>query len=326
MQTTVAESQLISRYKGLAMAFLGASLWGLSGTAAQYLFQHEGIRPGWLVTIRLIIAGVLLLALGLAQVNRDNVWSVWKSRQDRIQLMIFGLLGMLGVQYTYFAAIEAGNAATATLLQFLGPVFITLYLALRFRRIPGLLEFLALGLALLGTFLLVTNGSTEELSISGAAVAWGLGAAVTAAFYTLYPVNLLRKWGSLTIVGWGMAIGGIGLSLVNPPWQMDGLQLTSLSWSLIGFVILFGTLIPFYLVLESLRYISPAEAGMLNSAEPLAAVLASVLWLSLSLGLFEAIGGVCIIFTVLLLAMESKKKEKRLLGKEPPVTSKSLEG
>ncbi len=34
---------------------------------------------------------------------------------------------MLGVQYTYFAAIEYGNAAVATVLQYLGPAIITCF-------------------------------------------------------------------------------------------------------------------------------------------------------------------------------------------------------
>ncbi|WP_380024526.1 EamA family transporter [Effusibacillus consociatus] len=311
-------SPVFLRFKGLLMALIGAILWGLSGTVAQVLFREEGIRPGWLVTMRLIFAGTLLLAYGFTRTNGKDVWAIWKSPKDRLPLLVFGF-GMLGVQYTYFAAIEAGNAATATLLQFLGPVFITFYLALRFKQIPGIREFAALGLALLGTFFLVTNGSLDRLSISAAAVFWGIGAAVTAAFYTLYPVELVKKWGSIVIVGWGMLLGGLCLAVVNPPWQVAGQHFTLYTGFLIGFVIIFGTLIPFYLVLESLRFISAAEVGMLNSAEPLAAMIASVVWLHFSFELFEAIGALCIIATVILLTLQSGKKES-------PTSHKTFDG
>ena len=290
------------------MAFTGAALWGISGAAAQVLFQDIGIPPGWLVTIRLLCAGGLLLVIGLLGPHRREISRIWTKPGDRIQLVIFAIFGMLGVQYTYFAAIEAGNAATATLLQFLGPVFITVFLALRLMKWPNLQEFSALALACAGMFLLVTNGSLEELSISTSAVLWGLGSAVTAAFYTLYPKQLLQRWNSLVVVGWGMLIGGLGLSAVNPPWQV-GLELLSVqSLALIGFVILFGTLIPFYLYIESLRFISPAEAGVLNSAEPLCAVIVSVVFLHVSFGLFEAIGALCIIATVALLTYRPGKR------------------
>lgn len=314
MSTISLNSHSFARYKGLAMAFSAAALWGLSGAVVQTLFQNEGIRPGWLVTVRLLCAGALLLLYGLSRNGGQPVWAVWKKPKDRIQLIVFGLLGMLGVQYTYFAAINAGNAATATILQYLGPVFITVFVSLRDKRMPNLWELLALGMALLGTFLLVTNGSVSQLSISGAAVFWGIGAALTAAFYTLYPVGLLKRWSSIVVVGWGMLIGGVGLSLLNPPWDVSGQHLTMAAVLPIGFVILFGTLIPFYLILESLRYISAAEAGMLNSAEPLAAVIVSVVWLHLSFGFWEMVGGLCIIVTVTLLALNSGRQESSVVS------------
>lgn len=304
------EQSSLIRLKGIAMAFGGASLWGLSGTAAQVLFA-AGVSPAWLVTIRLLSAGFLLLLYVCLRSNIQTASAVWKHPRDRSQLILFGLLGMLGVQYTYFAAVASGNAATATLLQFLGPVFITLYFAIRLRRKPDRLEIGALGLALIGTFLLITNGSLDGLSITPAALSWGLLSALTAAFYTVYPAQLLQKWGSMTVVGWGMLLGGIGLSFVIPPWSIDGTLLTGETWLYILFVVIFGTLIPFYLVLESLRYISPAEVGMLNSAEPLTAVLVSVMWLQLSIGWFEAIGGICIISTVMLLALNQQKAKPK---------------
>jgi len=298
------------------MAFTGAALWGISGAAAQVLFQDVGIPPGWLVTIRLLCAGGLLLVIGLLGPHRREFSRIWTKPGDRMQLIIFAIFGMLGVQYTYFAAIEAGNAATATLLQFLGPVFITVFLAVRLMKWPNLQEFSALALACAGMFLLVTNGSLEELSISTSAVLWGLGSAVTAAFYTLYPKQLLQRWNSLVVVGWGMLIGGLGLSVVNPPWQI-GLEILSVqSLALIGFVILFGTLIPFYLYIESLRYISPAEAGVLNSAEPLCAVIVSVVFLHVSFGLFEAIGALCIIATVVLLTYRPGKRNATKVSRD----------
>lgn len=49
------------RLKGIIMVITGASLWGLSGTAAQQLFQQDNVSTEWLVTIRLLISGSILL-------------------------------------------------------------------------------------------------------------------------------------------------------------------------------------------------------------------------------------------------------------------------
>lgn len=52
-----------NRLKGIIMVVIGACLWGLSGTAAQQLFQYDNISTEWLVTIRLLISGIILLII-----------------------------------------------------------------------------------------------------------------------------------------------------------------------------------------------------------------------------------------------------------------------
>jgi len=215
------------------------------------------------------------------------------------------------VQYTYFAAIKEGNAAIATLLQYLAPAMIVLYLALRWRKNPSARDMMAVFLALLGTFLLVTDGSLDELNVPGTAVVWGIASAVALAFYTLYPVGLLQRWGATVTIGWGMLLGGMGLSLFNPPWQMEG-QIWSFSTPFfVAFIILFGTLAAFYLYLDSLRYISPSEASVIACVEPLTAAAASVVWLNVPLGVYGAIGGLCILAAVVILSLRKQRREQQ---------------
>jgi drug/metabolite transporter (DMT)-like permease len=293
----------MARWKGFLMVILGSSLWGISGNVAHFLFQEKGFSAGWMVTTRMLVSGVLLLLFAFFGSARDQVLGVWRDARDRIRILLFGLLGMLGVQYTFFLAIETGNAATATLLQYLGPMFITVYLAARLGRLPSLRESGAVLLAILGTFLLVTNGSLSELSISGVAVFWGLLSGVALAFYTLYPAGLLNRFASPIIIGWGMIIGGLGIGLFHHPWDISGQEWSWSTFAYVAFVIVFGTLVAFYLYLDSLRYIQPAETSLLASMEPLVAVLTAVLWLQVPFRLFEIIGSLCIITTVTLLSL-----------------------
>lgn len=227
------------------MVLLGAVLWGVSGTAAQVLFQHYGLNPGWLVTVRMSVAGLLLLAGISMRSGVTHTFEVWKDKRDALKLILFGIIGLLGVQYSYFASIRYGNAATGTMLQYMGPIFITLYVGLRNRRMPSALQIVAVFLALSGAFLLVTDGNFHTFAVAPLAVFWGLISAVTLAFYSLYPYQLLQKYGSAPIAGWGMLIGGIGMSFITPPWHFSGHSSLG-TWWLVGFVVLFGTLIAFY--------------------------------------------------------------------------------
>lgn len=292
-----------SRWKGIGLTLAGASLWGFSGNAAEWIFSHSAVTATWLVSVRMMMAGALLLILVSLH---HNIFEVWRNKRDRIDLIIFSLTGMLGAQLTFFLSIEAGNAPTATLLQFLGPVFITIYFALKFLKWPKRKEWIAVLMALSGTFLLLTNGSLDEITVSKEAIFWGVLSGVSVAVYTVYPVRLLKRYASATIVGWAMLLGGLSVSIFTQPWQAGFIDWSlSLFWML-SFVVVFGTLLPFYLYLDSLKYITSTETSLLGSAEPLVATIVSVVWLGTAFGNFQTAGGMLIILTVFLLSMPEK--------------------
>ena len=82
--------------KGAALAAAGSVLWGASGIAGQVLLQDKGVTPEWLSAARMIGAGVLLLAF-TAQ-RGERLFPIW--REKALALLLFGVLGMIGVQYT----------------------------------------------------------------------------------------------------------------------------------------------------------------------------------------------------------------------------------
>ncbi|HWJ77104.1 MAG TPA: EamA family transporter, partial [Niallia sp.] len=291
----------MNRKKGIFLVITGAVLWGISGTISKKLFQHE-IDVEWLVATRLLIAGVLLLAVQFLGKDRSQIFAVWKDRRTAIRLIIYGLLGMLAVQYTYMASIDHGNAAVATLLQYLAPVMIIVYLTLSKQSLPTQKDVITVLLALVGCFFLLTNGSFSQLSVPASAVIWGILSGVALAFYTLYAIPLLKQFDSLVIVGWSMIIGGIALSFIHPPWKINVTEITLEIYFYLAFVILFGTMLAFWFYVESLQSLAPKESSLLGSIEPLAAVLTTVYWLKEPFGIFQWIGTGCIILMILLLA------------------------
>lgn len=295
-----------TRNTGLFLVITGAIFWGVGGTVAQKLFQQFAIDINWLVTTRLLVAGFLLLLIQFLAKDRSQIFGVWKDRSATVKLIIFGLLGMLAVQYTYMASIKHGNAAVATLLQYLAPVMIIVYLILQRQAVLTKQDLITVLLALVGCFFLLTNGSLSQLSVPAPAIIWGILSGLAVAFYTLYAVPLLKQYDSLVIVGWAMIIGGVALSFIHPPWQLDFSSLTIEAYFYLIFVIIFGTMIAFWFYIESLQSLSPKETSLLGSLEPLAAVLTTVIWLKEPFGIFQWIGTACIIGMILLLAMGRK--------------------
>jgi len=297
------------KYKGILLALSSAMLWGVSGTFVQYLFQHKNMNAEWLVTVRLLISGMLLLVIAQSKKN-TSIWTIWKNRKDTIAILLFSIFGMLACQYTYFAAIQSSNAATATILQYMGPVIITCYLILYKRKFPTRIEALAIVLTLCGTFLIVTHGSFERLSLSGLALCWGILSAFALATYTLIPLDLLKRWDPLIIIGWGMLLGGIVFSFVHAPWKFSG-QWDKTTFLLTGFIIIFGSLIAFYSFMISIKLIGPTDASLLACTEPLSSAAIAVLWLKVQFGIYDWLGTVLILTTVVILTLKEKQKKQQ---------------
>lgn len=293
-------------FKGFFLAVTAALLWGISGTFGQFLFQQRGINIEWLITIRMLISGIFLLLFARFGEKAD-LFGIWKNKKDALQLAVFSITGMLAVQYTYFAAIKHSNAATATVLQYAGPVVIAMYLAFKNKKTPVLLEVFAIILAVLGTFLLVTHGNIDRLSISGTALFFGLASAVALAVYTLQPVKLLTKYKSSVVIGWGMLCGGFVFSFVKAPWSIEGIWDTQSFWYT-SFIVIFGTLIAFYAYLTAVQMIGGQKTSLLASVEPLSAAVLAVMWLHVSFSAIDWIGSLFIISTVFLLSKSSSKK------------------
>ena len=217
------------RARGIVLVLIAATSWGVSGTVAQYLFHQQGFSSSWLVVVRLLLAGMGLLFYSHT-VGKQTIWTIWKSKQDIFRLIAFGIIGMLGVQYTFFAAIEHGNAATATVLQYLAPVIIALYLCFRARSLPVKHE-VDSDCVSARWDIFARNKREYPYTINFWSCLWlGNFIRICTCILYLFPVSLLSKWGTTLTVGWGMMIGGVAMCFIHPPWRFEG------HWSLTSFI------------------------------------------------------------------------------------------
>jgi len=180
---------------------VGAGFWGLSGTAAQALFQIYQFPVVALVTIRTLASGLILLII------------VRPTRPGRPFSPLLGLsiFGFAGSQLAYLWAIQFSNAATATLLQFL-----FLPMVAGYEAVKGVLRWsirwtVSLLSAMVGTLFLVGGlpGPNFRILVTPAGVLFGLLAAVSGAYYTLASRPLVRAHGSWWVTTWGFVIGAL---------------------------------------------------------------------------------------------------------------------
>ena len=263
--------------KGVIFTMLGGIFWGISGIIGKYLFDEKQLTAVWLVTLRLLSAGLLMLMLAAVQ-KKGDIFRVWKKKRTAVSQLVFCLFGMTACQMSYFLAIQYSNPGTATVLQYISPALIMLFCLAVEKRKPKRLEVIVLVCVIAGVFLLATHGDPGSLAVTGRALFWGLAAAVALAVYTIQPEKLLNEFGSMETVGWGMFIGGLLMIPVTGFFHGPGIwDMTTVLLALA--VIIFGTVIPFGCYLEGVRLLGPVRASMFACVEPLVAAVMSALLL-----------------------------------------------
>ena len=294
---------------GMLSTFVGGTLWGINGVMGNYLFLNKNVTTPWLIPYRLILAGFLLLGY-LYYKKGSKIFDVLKNPKDLFQIVLFGFIGMLGTQYTYFSAIQFSNAAIATVLTYFGPTLVLIYMCLREKRKPLKYEIVSICLSSFGVFLLATHGDITSLQISFKALIWGILSALSVVFYTVQPESLLKKYGASIVVAWGMMIGGIFIAFVTKPWNIN-VTFDFITFLVLMLIIVFGTIIAFILYLTGVNIIGPTKASIIACIEPVAATICAILFLGVTFDFLDVIGFLCIISTIFIVAYFDKKTKKK---------------
>lgn len=291
--------------KGMLYIIVGAVLWGFSGMCSQFVQQERNMPAEWVVAMRLTLAGAITVLAAFWQ-GRVSIFKVFTHTKDTIRLIIFGILGMWLCQYTYFKAIAYAGAGIATVLQYVGPALIILYVSLRRMALPRFAEAISVILATIGTAIIALQGEWNLAALDDTLLFWGLTSAVAVGIYTVQPVPLLKKYGTAPIVGFGMLIGGVFAWIVTQP-SAEGIVWDL--WAHGGFwsIIIFGTVVSFNAYLEGVRRVGAITGSILSSIEPISAAVLAWLVLGNEFSQWDMMGMTLIIITIFLLAWDKRR-------------------
>ena len=295
--------QTQKKLRGMLLASLASSLWAISGISGEILFKKFNFSSDWLVSTRTLISGILLFLIVIF-IEKKSVLKPLKNKRDCAGIILFGTAGMYLVQYTYFKTIELSNVSFATILQFTAPFFIFIYESIKNKKIPAVSTIILLFMTILGVVFIATKGNFSNLLISLEALLLGIISAIMIAFYSTYPKKLLKKYGSITVVGWGMIIGSIISNVIHPIWKIEG-NVNAKSMIQVIIVVILGTSIAYLIYITSLNYISSSLAGILTAFEPVLAAILSVAIFGLKFSFIEIVGFILVFVSIFIL-------EKRL--------------
>ena len=291
---------------GYAMVVTAATLFALNGTVSKVALGSE-LDSLDLTQIRSTGAAVGLLGfLLLFARQRLRVGG-----RELLFLAAFGLAGVALVQWLYFVAIERLPVGIALLIQFTAPLFIAIFAWLVYDERIRRRIWVALALCLLGLAVIVELWSGLAFDTVGITAALAASFALTA--YVLMAERERRHRDPVSLSFYGFLFATAFWAVIQPLWSFpwDALGDTvSLQgrleeheapvWALVGFVVVFGTMITFSLLTGALRHISATRASILATLEPVIATVIAWLWLGETFGAAQLVGGAIVLAGIFL--------------------------
>lgn len=282
--------------KGVLLTAVGGIGWGISGVCGQFLFMQYNMDASWLTSVRMLFSGLILLTMSIPK-GPKAVFGVFRKKNDALWLFAFAIAGLLLCQYSFLAAVKYSNSGTATVLQSLNVVIMAVIVAAHSHTKMDLRQIISILLAVAGTYLVATNGDPGNLLVSARGSILGLLSAIGVVVYTLLSQRLIKSWGNIVIIGWGMLIGGVILSFYAKVWLIpSNFDMTVLI--VVAIIVVIGTAIGFSLFLEGVKYIGPVKGTLIGCLEPATATVLSAALLGTKFGVMELAGFCAIIATV----------------------------
>jgi drug/metabolite transporter (DMT)-like permease len=282
---------------GYAMALSAGTLFAVNGAVSKVILK-SGLSSLRLTEVR--CAGALIGLSLILLATRPR--SLRIDRGELVFLAAFGVLGVGLVQLFYFLAIHRLQIGVSLLIQYLGPLLVALFVRfVRKQHVRRRLWF-ALALALVGLTLVVNLWG--GVSLDGLGVLFSLCSAVTFAGYLLFAEQAVGRRDPLSLLCYGFLFATIFWAIVQPwwtfPFDVPGTTTSLLGnlshlhlpiWALMAWMIVLGTIVPFFLIVGSMRHITATRAGIVAMVEPVVASLVAYGWLDERLGATQLAGG-----------------------------------
>jgi drug/metabolite transporter (DMT)-like permease len=287
---------------GLVLVALAALMFIVNAGVSRVALR-AGVDPLPLTTIR--ITGTFLVLLVVAVLFRREAL---RPPRGRLGLLIVGhgLVGVAGLQWTYFVAIDRLPVGMALLLEYQAPILVALWA--RFVQHERVRPRMWAGLALAWGGLTAATGIWKGLEFDGLGVLAGVGAAVCFAVYFLIGEHGVAELDPLRVILWSFGIGSVGLNLLSPVTGFSAALLDDQApmlgrlsghdapiWLVLAWILLVGTLLPFALELTALGHLRATTVTMVAMLEPVGVNALGWVWFRESLDTVALVGGAAVV-------------------------------
>ena len=276
---------------GLALAMVGAV--GFSGKAiiVKLAYRH-GVDPVTLIMLRMLFALPIFVIMAC--------WASWGKApltgKDWLGVLGLGFTGYYFSSFLDFAGLQYISASLERLILYLNPTLVLLLGLLFYRQRVTLRQMLGMAISYGGVVLVFGS----EITTQGSHAAWGallvFLSAITYAMYLVYSGEIVRRLGSLRLVGLASTVACLCCILqfvVLRPLTLENVAPEVLWLSLINATAC--TVAPVLMVMMAVERIGAGMTAQTGMVGPISTILMGVLILGEPFTAWVAAGTVLVL-------------------------------
>ena len=297
---------MLTKHRGEFLLALGAVFFSAGGVIVTVVLKY---MPAFNLAQVRSISAVVILGTYVA-LTRPHLLKAKKAELKRF--VVYGVVGFALVNFGYLLGIERGvPLALVLILEFTAAIWIALWIKFVRRGYVANEMWLAVFLSFTGLILVskVWNGFKFDLI----GIAASLLCAFALAAYFLMSEKIGKTREPISMLIFGMTFASLFWLVVVPPWtfpfevfttQMnlggiaDGTMVPG--WVMIGAAAIFGTVVPYMLVLSGMRYLSASTSSVIGMLEPVIAGAFAWIWFAQSWDFIQLIGAAAVLVGVYL--------------------------
>jgi drug/metabolite transporter (DMT)-like permease len=295
---------MLNKHRGELYLVLGAIFFSINGVIVTLVLDHMSTFR--LAQVRALGTFALLLIITLIQDRK----SLKAQRREIPTLIVYGVIGFAMVQLGYFIGISQGVPLSLVLIiEFTAPIWIVLWIKFVRKGRVAKDMWSAIALCLIGLVLVAKVWEGFAFDLIGTLGA--VGAAIALAVYFLMSETQVKKRSAQAMIVWGLGVTGVFWSIFLPIWtfptqiftaeiNLQGrfAEYSAPGWLLIAHVIIFGTMVPYLLVVNGIRRLNASTSSVIGMLEPVIAGIFAWIWLSQSWSAIQLAGGAIVLIGI----------------------------
>jgi len=308
MQSSLVRSYFLN---GVFIALAGAVLFSTKAIFVKLAYRDTPVDAITLLSLRMIFSLPFFAIYALASSSKST--NVKFTTRQWIQIAVIGCLGYYVSSLLDFIGLQFVTAGIERLILFIHPTIVLLMSAIFFKDKIRSIQWIALAITYAGLMLaffseLDFNASQNNSFVLGSVLIFIC--AFTYAAYIVGSGKIIPLVGAAKFNSYAMSFAGVGVllhffltsdkSLFNLPATVYGYSFS---------MAILSTVIPSYLVAESIKRIGSNNAAIIGSVGPVSTILMAYIFLQEAVFPLQLIGTCLILIGVLLIGKQKKAND-----------------